>query len=47
MSEDELLNALTLSKPVKKVKNQIFLKQEWKRLEKNLMNKSINFLNQK
>ena len=30
MSEDELLSALTLSKPVKKVKNQkkIFLKQE-------------------
>ena len=30
MSEDELLSALTSSKPVKKVKNQkqIFLKQE-------------------
>ena len=30
MSEDELLSALTLSKPVKKVKNQkqVFLKQE-------------------
>ena len=30
MSEDELLHALTLSKPVKKVKNQkqVFLKQE-------------------
>ena len=30
MSEDELLSALTLSKPAKKVKNekQIFLKQQ-------------------
>ena len=49
MSEDELLSALTSSKPVKKVKNQkqIFLKQEYKSLENNLMNQGINFINQK
>ena len=40
MSEDKLLSPLTLSKPVKKVKNQkqVFLKQEQKRSENNLMN---------
>ena len=47
MSKGELLSALTQSKPAKKVKNQkqIFLKQEQKRSEKNLMNRDINFLN--
>ena len=46
MSEDKLLSALTLSKPVKTVKNQkqVFLKQEQKRSENNLMNRDINFL---
>ena len=54
MSEDELLSSLTSSTPVKKGKktvkkvknqNQIFLKKEQKRSEKNLMNHDINFLN--
>ena len=49
MPADELLSALTSSKPVKKVKNQkqIFQKQEQKRSEKNVMNQDIDFLNQK
>ena len=40
MSKDELLSVLTPSKPVKKSKKQkkIFLKQEKKRSENNLMN---------
>ena len=47
MSEDELLRALTSSKPVKKRKKRKkkILKQEQKRLEKNLMNRDTNFLN--
>ena len=48
LSEDELLSALTSSKPAKKGKKkqkQIFLMQEKKRSEKNLMNQDISFLN--
>ena len=47
MSRDDLLSILFPSKKEKKVKNQkqVFLKQEYKRSEKNLMNQDINFLN--
>ena len=43
MSEDKLLIALTSSKPVKKGKKSRIKK----RLENNLMNQDIHFLNQK
>ena len=49
MSEIELLSALTSSKSVKKGEQPKlnFSKARKKRLEKNLMNQDINFLNQK
>ena len=48
ISEDELLGALTLSKPVKKENPKTnFSKARIERLEKTSINQGINFLNQK
>ena len=47
MSEDELLSALTLSKPVRKGEKPNFSKARIEKIKKNLMNQGINFPNQK